>query len=172
MDKKGFIMEIIIFMVVGIIAVIFFAAWMYGINLINSSLISVESDNPSQNISDISQQTFSYYNSGVNYLKSMAFILMFSYILASFIIAWLSPKYPIMFILYILLTAILYIFAVYISNTYENLMTNEALGSTLSEFTGANHIILHLGFYIILIAVICSIISISGIYLRRNIYGI
>lgn len=162
MTNGWFVLALIILVVVGIVIIPFFAAWMYGINAVTGEILNVTSGESSVNISDAAKQTLGYYNTGLDGLKTIAAIILLGYLLSSLVIAYFSREHPILFILYILITAMLIIFSVYIQNAFEDLQANEILGTKILEFGLAGYIATHLTAFIVVIALIGFVLMAIG----------
>lgn len=170
MNKKGIIIELIVFIVAGIVIVLFFAGIIYGWGLVNDIVSSPTMDFPGANLTDAASKTITPLNTGFLNLRLIALAMMIAYVIGTFIIAYFSSKHPIWLFVYILITVILVIFSVYISNTYETMKNNTVLGPTLTGFTGSNVIISYLPIWVAIIGSIGCVISVVGINMSRRIF--
>lgn len=168
MNKKGFLIELLALIVVGIVVLIFFALWKYGINLVNTELLNFPSENNATNITDVTQKTFGYYNSALDQLSILGFLIIFGFAMATLITAYFSRQHPIIMFVYFMILVILIIFSIYVSNSYEDLLNNEILGSTLTSFSVGNHIMLHLPLWIGVIGFIGIFLMLGGIIIDRD----
>lgn len=168
MNKKGWMIELIAFVIIGFIAVSFFAVFIYGFGLINTKLTSGDLDTPEANISKISGQTFSYLNIGMNRLQLITAILLIGYALATLIFAYFSSKHQLWMFVYFLMTIIIVIFSIYITNSYDSLKTNEVIGSTISGFGISNIIMSYLPVWTSIIGILGIVLCLVGNYVRRN----
>jgi len=164
-NKKGFMIELIAMAIIGIIAVIFFAGWMYGIDIVNTALLSVN-DDPNANVSLAAQETFSYMNAGLDGLKLIAFVMIFGFALASLIVAYFSGQHPMLIFVYIMVVIVLIIFGAYISNSYEELRKDDPIG--LAEFGMGNWFLANLPLWIGGIGFVGIILSVSSVAIRRE----
>ena len=171
MNKKGFLLDVIIWVIIGFITIIFFAAWIFSFNLITETLIAVESTDD-LNVSDAATKTFGVVNEEMQFLEVIAFIIMFGMALAILLSNFLIKAHPVFFIVHVLMTVIAFIFAVEVSNAYEGLMSNATLGSTLSTtFRGSSFIMLHIPTWVIVIGIVGAIFLFAGIIRDRELGG-
>ncbi len=163
-NKRGAIVDLLIWLVVSFVVVLFFAAWIYGFDRLTDVLVSIDSGNPSVNISSAAQDSFGQINDaqtkGLHTLAyMMIFIMGISILLGNFIV----KAHPAFFIVYFLVVIVAIISSVYISNQYELLMTNPVLGTTISEFKGASFIMLFLPIWATVIGIFGMIFLFVGI---------
>ena len=170
-NKKGFALELIALVVIGFISVLFFAGWMYGINLVNTQLLNIPSEDNATNISYAASQTFSYMNEGLSALKLISFMIIFGFVLGTLIFAYFSRKHPVLFIVYFLIWILAIIFSIYVSNAYEEVLNNNVLGTTLATFGISNWIMLKLPWWIAVVGAVGIIIMLAGIIKDRELGG-
>lgn len=157
-------MDIIVFVIIGFIVLLFFASWMYGHNLITTTLIeSTPSTIPGVNISEAAEDTFGVANSSLGGLRSLAFIIIFGMALSIIMSNFLIKAHPAFFIVYIFVIVIAIVLSVFVSNTYETLMTSNTLGTTLSSFTAGSFIMLQLPVVTAVVGVFGAIFLFIGI---------
>jgi hypothetical protein len=169
MNKKGQTIEIIAFIVIGIVAVLLFGGLIYGVGLVNTAMSSTELDTSMVNISAASAVTFAPLHTGMLNLKVVAIVMIVGYILASFIVAYFSAKNPIWIIVYILMAIIVTIFSIYVSNAYESLKETEIVSTLVSNFSASDFVILHLPVFVVIISFACIMLSIVGLMASRRI---
>ena len=165
MNKKGALTDIIVWIAVGFITILFFAGFIYGHGILTNRLININ-DTGIVNVSGAAQVTFQPLNAALGGLKTIAFIIIFVMWISIFISNFMVKAHPVFFIVYVLITVLAIVFTVPISNVYENLLTNEVLGSTLSGFTGSSYIMLNLPLWTAVIGLIGAIFLFIGI--RRD----
>lgn len=173
MNKKGqLITSLLILIVIGIVAVLFFAGWKYGFGLINDQLISISSstDNVS-NVSDVALKTFNYVNSGLGNLNIIAFSILFGFIIATLFMAFYSREHPVLLVVYILIITIIVVASIFIRNSYNELLSNSVLGATIQEFTLSNYIIGNFPVIISIVGIFGIIIMFAGIIKGREFEG-
>jgi hypothetical protein len=72
---------------------------------------------------------------------------------------YLRPKQPVgVIVVYLFITMIAVLLSIYISNVYEQLMTNEVIGQTLMSWTGPSTLMLQLPIW-------TSVIGLIGLFL-------
>jgi len=97
-------------------------------------------------------------------------MIFFGYIIGTFIFAYLSAKHPIWLFPFILMTILIVVFSIYISNAYEDLLSGNVLSTTLNEFTIMTFIIIHLPLFISIVGIFGMVFSIVGIFVARRIF--
>lgn len=166
MNNKGVaVADILIFIASAFIITLVLAFFYYSFGKVNNVMINIGGGNNSLgvNISEISYSTFNQVYLGMANLKSLAFIMIISYIITILISGFLVRSHPAFFGIFIFSSLIAIVFSVYISNAYEGLLNQNILEGTLLEFGASTFILLHL-------PSITAIISIfSGIILFANI---
>lgn len=174
MNKKGSILDIFIWIIVSFIIVIFFAVWIYGFNSITNTLVGIKDSGGSMNISvsAAAQDTFGKINPAqTSGLHILAFVMIFMMGLSILITNFVVKSHPVFFIIYIFIIIAAVIVSVYISNEYETLMTDPVLGETISEFTGASFIMLHLPLWSAVIGIFGAIFLFAGILRDAGVGG-
>lgn len=168
-DKKGFGVELIAFVIIGFVAVAIFAMFIYGFGQLNTILTSGSMDTSSVNLTDAASKTFSHVNTGIGGLRLISAIMLIGYALATLIFAYFSSKHQIWVFVYILMTAMIIIFSVYIANAFDDLKTNSFIGSTISSFGISGFILSHLPTWTTIIGLFGVVLCIVGAYARRSI---
>lgn len=168
LNKKGFAIELFIVLIIGIVLVLFFGGWIYGVNLIESELLNVNTEDATINVTAATQDSFSYYREGIGQLRMIALMILFAFMLGTLIVAYYSPAHPVMLLPYIIIAVVLIIMSVPLSNAYEDLLTNDTIGSTLSSFSVMNHILLNLSTYMVVLTFIGIILSLANIIIGRE----
>ena len=166
--KKGLVIEIIAFMVVAFIMLLFFAGWIYGSHIINGVLTNINSTSPIGNISEAASHTYTYVDTGYSQLNLISLMILIGYTIATFIIAYFSRKHPIWIAVYVMIAIVLVIFSIYISNAYQGLLSNSTLGATLGTFTVQNFIMNYLPYWVAIISLFGMAISLYGYYQQRD----
>lgn len=166
MNNKGFAEGLLMIVVVGIIAALFFAGWMYGSDLLRTQLSNFESDTSIGNISEASDATYAYVDEGYqNGLPLIALTLLVGFAIATMIMAYFSVEHPSLIFIFIMIVVGTLILSVYVSNAYENLLSNNVLGSTLNGFTAFNFIMSHLSMWVTVIGLFGIVLMIAGRYI-------
>lgn len=169
MNRRGGLLDLIVLMIIGFVAVLFFAGWIYANNQLTDTLLNVNS--PNANITDATEKTFVKINESLAGLKWLAAAIIFGSILGIMVSNFLVKAHPVFFVPYILFTIISVIFSAYISNAYESILSSGILASTIQEFTFANFFFLNLPVWITIIGLAGGIMLFIGITVDREIGG-
>jgi len=168
MKKKASVIDPLIWIVVAFVVVTFFAFWVYGFKQLTDTLIAIPGT-AEVNISDAAQETFGVVEPAQRTgLQVLAYILIFAMALSILLTNYLERVHPAFFIVYLFVIIGAVIASVYISNQYETLMTNEIIGSTLTEFTGGSFILLYLPIWVTVIGFFGAIFLFAGIMRDRG----
>ena len=170
-NKKGFAVELMMLCIVGIVCLIFFAGWKYGINQVNTALVGLEATDSYSNVSGATSETFSYMNSGLDGLRIISFLIIFGFAIATLIMAYFIGEHPIFLFVYVILIGILIIFSVFISNAYGDLLSEDIIGTELQGFGISTFLMSKLPLWIGAIGFIGIVLAIASIYMRRETYG-
>lgn len=166
-NKRGSLADLILWLAISFVAVIFFAIWIYGFHIITTTLGGMDEpifDNPNNSIGNISADIFGKIDTvQTRSLHTIAFVIIFFTALSIPISAFVQRSHPVFFIVYLLIIISCFMASVYISNQYEILMTDDTIGETLSEFTGASFIMLNLPIWTAIIGIIGAIFLFTGI---------
>jgi len=166
-NKRGILADLVLWLAISFIAVIFFAFWIYGFNSITEKLGEIDQpilNNPDNTIANVSGQVFGQINTAqTDSLHIIAFVLIFFTALSIPVTAFIQKSHPVFFVVFILIIIVSFMMSVYISNEYESLMINEVIGETLSEFTGASFIMLNLPIWTAIVGILGGIFLFSGI---------
>ena len=171
MNKKASVVDIIVWIVICFVTVMFLGMWTYGFDKITDTLTSIDSTGSSINISKHAEATFGVVNKQMGGLQIIAFIIMFGLALAILISNFMIKAHPVFFIVYLLVIVIGVIFSVYVSNAYMDLLGHEEIGSTLQEFSGANFIMENLPLWTTVIGFIGAVLLFAGISRDREFGG-
>ena len=174
MNKKGFVItDLFIIGIIAIVVVLFFGVWIFGFDTLTTTMIGIESPPGGLvNISQAATDTFGNLNAGFAFLRTMSFLIIFGYSLALLMTSFLTRRNPgLGFVIFLFVTIISLIFAVYITNAYELILVNPILGPTLQSFTASTFILLHLPTWITVIGFIGMILMFSGIPKDRELGG-
>jgi len=94
-----------------------------------------------QEVLDITIYPLFYLTDSLPYL---VYFMCFAFIIGLAIVAYLSSKNPIFFILHLLFTLVLTYLAIILSNTYAELLTNPFINNMMIDFSVYNKIMLFL----------------------------
>lgn len=79
-----------------------------------------------------------------NTLPYLVYFMMFGFIIALALTAYMTSKNPIFFVLHLLFTLLLTYFAIILSNTYQELLSNNFINNMMIDFTVYNIVMLYL----------------------------
>ncbi len=166
-NKKGSLMDILIWIIAAFIIMLFFGVWIYGFDLVTNQLLKIDTPVGNTNVSDIARDSFGVVNSlQTQGLHSIAFVMIFVMGLSIMVTNFLQKSHPVFFILYIIVVIVAIIVSVFISNQYESLTLNSTIGSTLTDFTAANFIMINLPIWTTVFGIAGGIFLFMGI--RRD----
>lgn len=172
MNKKASLMDIIIWIPICFVVLLFLGIWVFGFDLLTEELTSIDSTGSSINISKHAQATFGAVNEPQrNGLHVIAFIIMFTLALSILISNFMIKAHPVFFIAYVFIFVVAIIFSVYVSNAYEDLMGHNVIGPTISGFKGGSWIMLHLPTWVVVIGFAGAIFLFAGIMRDREFGG-
>lgn len=167
MNRKGSLFDIVAWVVIAFVVVVFLGLWLYGHNLITQSLESVPDvvvGNNTINVSNIATQTFGVVNTAEQtWLPIIAFII----IVCEGLLIWITnvfiKEHPIMFIPYAFVTAAAVVISAYLSNAYQNLLSGLVFSPTLATFTMADFVMIYLPYWTAVIGAVGTILLLSQI---------
>jgi len=146
-NRRGQIQPLVLLLVLiafGFLITLFFVGWTFAHATLTSDLVALPTTADGTDLGDLAQQTFGEVDIALGQLQSLAWIMFFSVIVGMFITNYLIKVHPVYFVIYLFITVVAIIMSVLISNAYEPLLLDSAIGSTLSEFGGMNFVYLHL----------------------------
>lgn len=155
-NKKAQIVPLLIFVIAGIIIIVFFAGWIYFFNQMTSVLHSIPSSTQVANISSAVTNVIDPINNAMSGLNLISVAILIGLVLNIFIEAYYVRKHPILFVAYFLICVLVVVSSIYIANQYETLMSNDLLGSTITANTGGSFIVLNL-------PIIASVVGFLGL---------
>jgi hypothetical protein len=145
MKFENIVMLVIFFAIISFVG-LFAGLFNYGIGVLQVNLetinVSIPTDggvnaslNPNmttlQDVLGLTIYPFLELRSALPYLT---YFLVFALIIAFSISAYLSSKYPLFFVVHLLFTLVMTYFAIIISNTYVDLLTNPFINSIMLDF--------------------------------------
>jgi len=162
-QKKASVVDLLVWLVISFIIVVFFATWIYGFHEVTTLLTGIEGTT-AVNISAAAENTFGKIDPRqTSSLHVLAFVMIFAMGLSILVSNFLVKSHPAFFIVYVLIVIVAIITSVYLSNEYESLMTNQVIGTTISGFTGSTFIMLNLPLWTAVIGIFGMIFLFSGI---------
>ena len=163
MYQNGSYTDIFVFMIMAFVIAIFFGIMYYGFSLMNTALTSIQFDVGNTNFTSIVNSTWGEVYDSYSSLRTISYVLIFGMILSMLVSAWAIRRPPIFLIIWIVISLVGIISAVYLSNTYEGLLSNQDFGSTLQSFKGTSYMILYLPYLCAVISLISGFISLIGL---------
>lgn len=161
MNKRGSFISLFVLIIVVFVVVLFSVIMIYASTLTMSKLHETL-DNVgvfgASNASQVIDNTFGYVPQSYAHLTWISVMLIFGMVLSIFYGSYKVRTKPIYFVPYILITGVAIIVSAGIANAYETIVANTTLASTFAQFSGANHFLLWLPFYIGIIGIIGGII--------------
>jgi len=165
-NKRGQLsnFSIFTFIVASVMVVMVFAGWIY----INATLKDVfdrvgvinEKNAGKQfytNMTVASEQIWGVNYQAMQALRMVAIVYILALGCGIMITGFLEKRHPFMFFIYILIALLAVIFSPTISNAYEKILVSGVFGGELTNFTGANYIILNLPMFVLVISIIGGI---------------
>lgn len=160
MNKKGQvnfsnISVMLIFLVASLVSGILAGVIYYDMNLIESTLQTVNFQIPIQEQSTINNSNISDFQDILGIvvypllglrtsLTYVTYFMIFGMIIALAIVSYMSAKNPVFFILHLLYTIVMTYFAIILSNAYSGLLGNQFLNSMMQPFPIYNKLMLYL----------------------------
>jgi len=167
-DKKGSVVDIIIWIVAAFVIIITLAIFVYLFNTIDTHLSDLGQIG-SVNMTNITAQTFGVVNDSLApNMHTIALIILVVSALSILIHNFLVKAHPVFFVTYFMMAIGAIIVSAYVSNEYSSLLGNEVLGSTLQGFTGANFIMAWLPYWAAIIGIFGAIFLFIGIIRDRT----
>ncbi len=144
MNKKGSLIDVIIWIIIGFITIVFLGAWVFMNGIVTETLVAIPTTN-GVNISQAATQIAVPVNDALAPgLHLLTFSIMIGLMLNIFISNFLIKGNAMFFILYVFIAVAAVILSAVISNVYETLLTGDLLGQTLLGFKAGNFILLNL----------------------------
>lgn len=167
-NKKGSIVDIIIWVVVAFITILTLAIFVYLFDVLGTELSDIGMVG-SANMTNITAQTFGVVNQSLGpSLQTIALIIIVMSALSIMIHNFLVKAHPVFFVTYFFMVIGGIIASTYVSNQYNALLSNEVLGSTLGGFTGANFIMSWLPYWTAIVGIFGAIFLFIGIIRDRT----
>jgi hypothetical protein len=163
LNKKGAATDVIVYIIVGFVFLVFIVFFMYGTNLVvdkmRDSLPAFVSPNLNQSeVTEIFNNTIGTLPSSYGVVKSILFVILvfqaISLILGGLFVRVWRGFFP----MYIILAAITVVISVPISNVYHGLYNNPVFGSSFQDMVGPSWIFLHLPIWITVVSVFAGLV--------------
>ena len=171
-NKKGSLFDIILWVIVSFVVVLFLGLWVWGHGLLTTSLENVGTISNGFNFTQATAQTFGVVNSSEQtWLPIIAFIIILCEGLTILITNFFIKEHPLMFIPYIFVVAIGVVIAAYLSNQFQSLLTGQLFSSTLMTFTMADYVMIYLPLWTSIIGAFGAIFLMARIIIDTNVSG-
>lgn len=157
LNKKGGIQGLFIIAAISMAIIVFFGVWIFGMDIITEKLVGIDSTNSKVNVSEAAQLYMVPVNNAYGFLRLISFTMIFGLSLSFILTNFFIKAHPYLYVVYIFIVMTAVIFSVYISNAYESLLSNAALGPTFASFTASNFIMNSLPIWIGTIGIIGAI---------------
>jgi len=168
MNRKASVMDIILWVVMAFIVIMFFAVWLFMHDTLTTTFASIPTQN-GLNISQAADQTIGEVNRAlIPGLHILTIMMMFAYGLSIFISNYFARGNPIFLFIHIAIVVVAIILSAIVSNVYETLYLSGQLSPTLMGFTGGSYILLHLPLWTAVIGVFGIIFLFIGIIRDRE----
>jgi hypothetical protein len=167
-NKKGSIIDIIVWMVGGFLTLVVLGILVYVFGVLGTELSDIGQVGAA-NMTNITAQTFGVVNQSLApHLQNIALIIIVVSALSIMIHNFLVKAHPVFFVTYFIMAIASVVVSVYISNQYEILLSNEVIGSTLQGFTGGNFIMAWLPYWAAVVGIFGAIFLFIGIIRDRT----
>jgi len=164
-NKKGAATDILLWLILSFLIVIFFAAWVFGFNRITTNLVGItDTVGTNTSIGSVAEDTFGvinfYQTAGLHLL---AFVMILAMALSILVTSFLMKSHPVFLIVHLMITITAIIASAIISNVYEGLLNTGALSGTLQGFSGASFIMINLPLWTTVVGIFGAILLFAGI---------
>ena len=168
MNKNGFILDIIVWIIIAFVTVIFFGAWIYAHDVLTDTLVAIPTSN-GLNISDAVTDIIVPVNNALpSGLNIVAFVILFMLGLAIPITNYFVKSNPLYFIVYIFIIVVAVILSAYVSNAYETLAGTSPIGTSIGGLSAAGFILLWLPLWTTIIGFLGAIFLFINIVRERD----
>lgn len=155
MNKRGNAIAIITWIGAVLIILFFLGGYLYFFHTLTDRLseIGPKVDSNIVNFTGAVSSVFVPIDTAMNSLRWISFIIIatlaFSILLENFYIR----EHPVLFIIHIFMVILGVVAAIYVSNSYESLLKQGVLASTLTGFSASNFIVLNLPIWVAVIGI-------------------
>ncbi len=163
-NKRASVIDLLIWLVISFVTILFFAVWIYGFNLVTEELVAINSTVFSTSIGSVAEDTFGKINPvQTRMLHVLAFVIIFMMGMTIMLGNFLVKSHPAFFLVYLMVIIGAIMASAILSNQYEVLLQSQVIGETLSEFSAANFIMLNFPIWTAVIGIFGAIFLFSGI---------
>ena len=149
MNRKGSVVDILVWVAMSFVIIMFFATWVFAFNLLTVELTSMDTAVLKTNISTIAQDTFGQINPvQTRSLHILAFVMIFMMGITIMLSNFIVRSHPAFIIVFVMVIIAAVMVSVIISNQYEKLLENRVIGTTLQDFSAASFIMINLPIWV------------------------
>ena len=171
MNKQGGILDVIIWIIISFVTLVFFAMWTYMHGILTATMSQIPSTE-TINFTEITRVTLGRVDSALGQLETIGFIIIIVLALSILVTAYFSGANPIVFVIHIFTTVLAIVFSVIISNTYEKLLINSVIGENLAKFDAGTFIMLNLPTFAAVLGIMGIVFGIVGILRHQSRGGV
>jgi len=171
MNKKGSIMDGMVWIVIAFITLIVFGGLYIMYDNVYTGLRDVGNAG-NINVTNITDTVFKpTHDNMIQNMNVIAFLILAGGAFSILVHNFLVRMHPVWIVAYIFMTILAVIASAYVSNIYMELLTNEAVGSTLQQFTMSNFIMQYLPYWSAVIGLIGTAFLFIGALRDRELSG-
>lgn len=167
-NKRGNYGDVFVFIIMSFVIVVMFGLMYWGFTKMDTVLNSVQFNIGDSNFTSVLDKTWGQVYDAYAQLKTFAYVLIFGMMLTILVSAWMSKSPPIFLLIYIIVSLVAIITAVYISNAYQGLLANADFGSTLQSFKGGSFFLLYLPYLAGVLSLFSAVIGLIGLNRSRR----
>lgn len=164
----GNIVLLVIFLVIISVGGLLAGMLYFDMNILDSALRPINFTLPIQEMSQSGNMTTLQDVLGITVypllglrttLPYLTYFMVFAFIIALGMVAYLSSKTPVFFTLHVLFTILITYFSIILSNTYKELISNPFINSMMLPFTIYNKLMLYLPQIIFFTSLVFGVIA-------------
>jgi hypothetical protein len=173
---------LVIFLAVVSVAGLLAGIIYFNMSLVESTLLTVDFEIPIENNASAIALNMTHFQDilGVvvypllglkSTLPYLTYFMVFAFIIALGLIAYLTSKNPIFFVLHLLFTISMTYFCIIISNMYIGLMSNPFINAMMLQFTIYNKLMFYLPQVVFFTSLVFAVISFINLMKPQNNYS-
>lgn len=171
-NKRGSVADILIWLVLSFIIVVFFALWIYGFHQITITLEEMDKPIFKTNLSDIASDTFGQIDPvQTRSLHTLAFIMIVMMGITIMLSNFIVKSHPAFFLVYLMVVIAAVMASAILSNQYEDLLDDRVIGTTLQEFKAASFIMVNLPIWTTIFGLFGALFLFMGIIRDAGVGG-
>lgn len=172
----------VIFLIVVSVSGLFAGLVYYGMNTLKVTLLTVDFPLPIEDNSTASELNMTHFQDILELvvypildlkdsLPYLTYFMVFGFIIALGMTAYLTTKNPLFFVLHLLFTFLMTYFCIILSNNYAGLLTNPFINTLMVDFTIYNKLMLYLPQVVFFTSLLFGIISFVNVIKPQNNYS-